>query len=438
VTGGLNLLDDLCAPGLNPAQLTVRPLKFLVVDDDWISRQALSQALQKAFSPPDLCADGASALLRLGEHAYDVIFLDVQMPEMDGFELCLKIRETPLNRATPVIFVTSQSDFDARAKSTLSSGTELMGKPFLTFEVTVKALTLAFSGRLHERDLKPLAAPEPGRDKAKSLLNEPTPASAVTRHRPPTNSAAAPVDDLNTAFLTRTSVHLPPLRELCQKIVRTENEEARQTLLADVFLRINSLTANSLPALNHPAYQFSSALEGLFRKLLENSKYSTVSTAATIAGAVELLPDLCVPGLPADFMTQPAIRLLVVDDDLVARRALTGALQTVFEKPESVESGEAALALAADKPFDLIFLDVVMPGLDGFAVCERLRDTIPNRATPVVFVTSHDDAAARERMQRSGGSGLLGKPFLTAEITVKALTVALRGRLKQRHPQPLA
>jgi CheY-like chemotaxis protein len=52
--------------------------------------------------------------------SYDAIFLDVQMPGMDGFETCTKIHGTELNRETPVVFVTCQSDFDARAKSTLS------------------------------------------------------------------------------------------------------------------------------------------------------------------------------------------------------------------------------------------------------------------------------------------------------------------------------
>ena len=73
------------------------------------------------------------------------------MPGMDGFEVCSKIRDTVPNRTTPVVFVTGQSDFDARVNSTLSGGNDLMGKPFLIFEVTVKALTLALQGRLQGR-----------------------------------------------------------------------------------------------------------------------------------------------------------------------------------------------------------------------------------------------------------------------------------------------
>ena len=189
IVGGLDLLDDLCVPGLQPDLLTDRPLKFLVVDDDMISRQALSHSLEKAFSQPDLAGDGETALAQATLQAYDVIFLDVQMPGMDGFELCTKIRDTLPNRHTSVVFVTIQSDFDARCKSTLSGGNDLIGKPFLTFEVTVKALTLALHGRLQGRAQKPLPKLYQSQDMADSLVTvtdgpRPVPSSTITL-RPP-------------------------------------------------------------------------------------------------------------------------------------------------------------------------------------------------------------------------------------------------------------
>jgi twitching motility two-component system response regulator PilH len=125
------------------------------------------------------------------------------------------------------------------------------------------------------------------------------------------------------------------------------------------------------------------------------------------------------------------VSLLVVDDDLVTRRVISGALQTFFTRPESVENGEDALAKATEKSFDVIFMDVIMPGMDGFAACEKIRGTVANRATPVVFVTGRNDFQARAEMSRAGGNDLMEKPFLNAEITVKALTFALRGRLEK-------
>ena len=405
-----------------------------------ISRHALSHSLEKAFSQPDLAVDGETALAQATQQAYDVIFLDVQMPGMDGFEVCLKIRDTVPNHTTPVVFVTRLNDFDARCKSTLSGGNDLMAKPFLTFEVTVKALTLALGGRLQRRVQKPLPKFDQSQDRADSLVtvtdgSHPVPTSTVVL-RPPHSMPPPETDEITNAFLTRASKNLGSLQKLCQTILRTSDEETRQNMLADGFLRINSLISKTCSEVVHPAYKMSVTLEGLFRKMLQNPKYSTPSTLVTVATAVDLLNDLCVPGMKEDLAINPPIHMLVVDDDLVARRALVGALQTTFNRPESVENGEEALALALEKPFDVIFLDVVMPGMDGFEVCSKIRDTVPNRATPVVFVTGHRNFDARAQMSHNGGNDLLEKPFLTSEITVKALTFALRGRLQQLETQP--
>jgi len=444
VAGGVDLLDDLCVPGLKPDLLTERPLKFLVVDDDLISRQAVSLALKKAFSQPDLAGDGETALSQALQQAYDVIFLDVQLPGMDGFELCTKIHDSAVNHTTPVVFVTGQSDFDARTKSALSGGYDLMGKPFLTFEITVKALTLALKGRLPQRVQKLLTKPEPGRrapDLPVTVTGDSPPALGITnatRTLPATSATAEPGDFTGAFLATRVSTHLDPLRNLCQTILQSSNEEARQNMLADARVRLNSLISQNGPGLAQPARQTGAALEGLLKKMLQDPKNTTPSSLATMAAALDLLGDLCVPGMRADLATNPPVHILVVDDDLVARRVIVGALQTFFTRPESAENGEAALALAAEKSFDVIFLDVQMPGMDGFEACSKIRATVPNRATPVVFVTGHAGFQTPALMNRAGGNGLMGKPFFASEITVKALTLALRGRLEQLKMQPVS
>jgi DNA-binding response OmpR family regulator len=66
----------------------------------------------------------------------------VNMPGMDGIELCGKIRASVTNKMTPVVFVTALSDFENRTRSALSGGNDLIAKPFLQSELAVKALTL--------------------------------------------------------------------------------------------------------------------------------------------------------------------------------------------------------------------------------------------------------------------------------------------------------
>lgn len=440
LTGGVELLGKLCHPDVAPDLLTRQPLRLLAVDDDPISRRAVASALKRALNEPELAEQGEAALVLAKQNEYDVIFLDVEMPGMDGFELCSRIHETGTNRSTPVVFVTGHSDFDARAKSTLSGGSDLIGKPFLTFEITVKALTLALRGRLAARAQDASAVEAEAAIAATSLSDDGTVAETVTDCAQSSQtfteagagtSVTIESEEIATTFLMRASVHLTPLREAFQTLLRTPDEAARQELLSDVFLRIHSLSPKTeLPAM-HPAMQMTAALEGLLRKMLEQPRHVTRSSLGTLAAGVELFEDLCALGAQPDFLTNPPVHMLVVDDDPISRRAVTFALQIAFDKPDSADCGDVALALAAERRYDVVFLDVQMPGMDGFEVCGNIRGTTANGDTPVVFVTGHSDSKMRARARECGGSDFVEKPFLTAEITLKALTFALRGRMER-------
>src|SRR5207247_5120956 len=108
----------------------------------------ITYALEKAGLKSTSLEEPHVALKSATDTTYDLIFLDVQMPGMDGFELCTKIRSLPANKTTPVIFVTSLTDFKSRARSSLSGGTDLIAKPFMFIELSVKALTHVLRGRL--------------------------------------------------------------------------------------------------------------------------------------------------------------------------------------------------------------------------------------------------------------------------------------------------
>jgi CheY-like chemotaxis protein len=114
---------------------------ILVVDDEPLSRRALVTALSRADLRSIQIDDPTIALRLVEQNQFDLIFTDVDMPVLSGFDLCTKIRALPDSARTPVIFVTSNTDFSSRAKSTLSGGSDFIGKPFLFMEVAVKALT---------------------------------------------------------------------------------------------------------------------------------------------------------------------------------------------------------------------------------------------------------------------------------------------------------
>jgi DNA-binding response OmpR family regulator len=125
------------------------------VDDEAISRRAIVYALEKARLKSINVDDSAQALQLMAENDFDLIFLDVDMPGLTGFDLCAKLRLMPKHKKTPVIFVTSLNDFDSRTNSTMAGGNDFIAKPFLFIELTVKALTHVMRGKLHSTPLIP-------------------------------------------------------------------------------------------------------------------------------------------------------------------------------------------------------------------------------------------------------------------------------------------
>lgn len=120
-------------------------------------------------------------------------------------------------------------------------------------------------------------------------------------------------------------------------------------------------------------------------------------------------------------------RILVVDDVATNRVVLRAKLAEAFYDVLQAEDGETALAVARrDRP-DIVLLDAVMPGLDGFAVCARLKADPATRHIPVVMLTAELDSAARLRGLEAGADDFLAKP-----VADQALFARVRNLLREK------
>ncbi len=106
-------------------------------------------------------------------------------------------------------------------------------------------------------------------------------------------------------------------------------------------------------------------------------------------------------------------RLLLVDDDEAIRAIASISLERVGGwTVRSACSGQEALeAVQDDGPFDVVLMDVMMPGLDGPATLARMRSGVLPAAVPVVFLTAKVGGAERERLMSLGAAGAIAKPF---------------------------
>jgi signal transduction histidine kinase len=132
--------------------------------------------------------------------------------------------------------------------------------------------------------------------------------------------------------------------------------------------------------------------------------------------------------------TPPAI-VLVVDDEPNNLEILEGFLRIEGFSVLTAEDGVTALRTIANRPPDLVLLDVRMPGLDGFEVCRRIKDDPATTFLPVVIVTALQGSQERVRGAAAGADEFLSKPYDHVELItrVKALL-----RYKRYHDQVLA
>jgi twitching motility two-component system response regulator PilG len=107
----------------------------------------------------------------------------------------------------------------------------------------------------------------------------------------------------------------------------------------------------------------------------------------------------------------PPLTALVVDDSLTVRRQLEAALDRAGVRAVSVENAEVAMGEMSKRGFDLIFLDVVMPGIDGYELCRKIKQNPYLRGTPVLMLTSRSSPFDRARGALAGCDTYLVKPI---------------------------
>jgi DNA-binding response OmpR family regulator len=123
--------------------------------------------------------------------------------------------------------------------------------------------------------------------------------------------------------------------------------------------------------------------------------------------------------------------ILIVDDEPAGRDTLEALLMAQGYNLAFASNGPEALAKAAELTPDLILLDVMMPGMDGFEVCRRLRTDPLLTEVPVIMVTALDDRDSRLRGIEAGADDFVTKPFDRAELRARVRTITRLNRYRR-------
>ena len=171
------------------------------------------------------------------------------------------------------------------------------------------------------------------------------------------------------------------------------------------------------------------AFAGFLETLAAEPGQVNASTLHTIGQTIELLAAVSHDPTPDRFMDPAQARILVVDDDADNCQCVQLVMEEQMIQTSGSQDPTAALLELASENFDLIFLDINMPHMDGFELCRRLRSLSHHEQTPVVFLTGLATAEKRAQSLSSGGNDFLAKPFNLHELTVKALTLILKSQV---------
>lgn len=398
--------------------------KILIVEDDKVVAGIYQCKFAMAGFEVKIAKDGKQGLEMARQFQPDLMQLDLMLPVMDGAELIRQLRALPEFKMLPIIVVTNaylpkmvENAWKAGATRCLSKSD---ANPKQLIELMERCLSgevappVAMATSMPARAPSPPPAPEP----AKAPAAEPGKVPVSTFD----NAADAEFQEsLRRSFMENSASNVGALRAVLHQLLKAADDTAKLAAIMELLRRVRSMASNAgLSGIKVVAH-FLVALEALLIELQNKPSQVTPSSMRTVAQAVDTVEKLIREEQQGTVVETPTSEILVVEDEEISRRAIVYALEKASLKCLAIDEPNAALTVLENNRFDLIFLDVDMPGMSGHELCKKMRTFSAHEKTPVVFVTGLSDFKNRALSTLSGGQDLIAKPFLFMELAVKAL-----------------
>ncbi len=367
----------------------MNPPKILFIANDPLLATCYAEALSKSGFHVSVALDGETGLQRFTEMGPDAVIMDLKLPKMGSAQVITAIRAHERSRGIPVVGLPTELEAlvqEAQAAG-LTKQLERFANPVASLVRAVESLLEVGTSHNH--------SPSPSQTCLARCEEEI--AGGVTRLRLSLQTATNPANPI------------PQFGELLQSV---HNFSELAALLK-----------------RQAVFQVASALEVLVWDLTSMPEQVNPSVLRTIGQAIDFLCTLL--NLAAGTTLKPSnqSRVMIIEDDSNARQLISAAMQLVGL--EAASAGDAASGLAAleGTPMDLIFLDIGLPGLDGFELCKKIRSIATHKSTPIVFLTGMATFQNRVKSSLSGGNDFIGKPFSLNELGVKSLFWVYKGQL---------
>jgi DNA-binding response OmpR family regulator/HPt (histidine-containing phosphotransfer) domain-containing protein len=387
--------------------------KILIIEDDQIVSNVYRNKLAVEGYEAEIALDGETGLKMMRTFQPDAIVLDLVLPKMSGVDVIKQIRSEADFSKLPIIVFSNTYLTNLIQDAWKAGATKCVSKINCPPKELLELIRRTVGGGV----VMPALPKTEG-------VPAPKPATVVGE------ADAEFQAELRKTLIASLPATLATLRAGLKSLVRSDTEVAQLKHIHELFRRVHAVNGNASIAGFVPIAHLAAALEALLKEIYENPKNINASTLRTVAATVDFLGFLFERGTQSDKQEIPPASILVVDDEVISRRAIVYALEKAQLQSISVEDPNAAFKLLSEKQFDLVFLDVDMPGMSGYELCTRLRNLPLHKKTPVVFITVLSDFDSRTSSMIAGGNDFIAKPFLFIELTVKALIHVLRGKLQ--------
>jgi len=457
--------------------------RILAVDDQRENLELLEEVLGTAGYDVSLAESGEAALLEVARQPPDCVVLDIMMPRLDGYEVCARLKADPRTRFIPVVMLTALSDVTDKVKGLEAGADDFLNKPFRRQELLARTRSLVKIRRLREEldtaenviftMVRALESKDPQRAGHSERVAASAMAVASYLGLSPSEFEAAgrggmlhdigklgvPEDvlwaegplspDAEAVYRRHPELGeriLAPLRSLAASldVVRHHHERldgsgypdgltgdeitAPVEIVAVANLYDDLVHLASVPATEACVRLRAEATAGRFHAEIVEAFLRAGTAAVDGQGRTLSDPWHSLAPMAAAFRSGT---VLVADDSTASRSALKGMLEDAGFPVIAVESAEAVLPAVTERKPDLVIIDSRLRGLDGFALCGRIKAQPETEFLPVVLVTAADERRDRARSAEAGADDFLGVPVNRLELVARVRSL-LRLRMYHR------
>lgn len=386
----------------------------LVVDDSLTVRMDLSNALSAAELRPVACGSVREARGALAVEPFDLVILDVILPDGDGVALLAEIRASGLD--TPVMLLSTEAEVRDRARGLVTGATDYVGKPYDISYVVSRAHELVRRGK---------QASEPAGPAASTILvidDSMTFREALRRTLVEAGHAVVTAPTGEDGL--RVAANLRPAAIIVDAVLPGIDgwTVVRRIRLDAALRRTPCLLLTASEDVGAEVRALEAGADAFVHKGDE-----TAVILARLAAVLRTAREPQAAGSETASVLGPK-KLLAVDDSPTYLHGLADLLRSDGYDVVLARSGEEALELLAVQSVDCILLDLVMPGLGGEATCRAIKSSPGIRDVPLVMLTAREDSEAMISGLEAGADDFIAK---SSDITVLKARVVAQLRRKQ-------